>query len=212
MFHGEIDSRDAINFVQEDQVVSWKPSLTLRPHHLMLYMPGGSKWLRLHSPIKLALETVLAMAYIGENTDYELDATGQYGTPEFGQIKQAVESIKQELRDLPDDALVRLDLFKDRVCNSCAIGKHCLATNFRLHGLKRNYPKTEEKLIKSLRKKLLKKGFVEDVDFKLVPETQEFLDYQGQSLWRSRRPPIPTSFDYNAMMVRMGALREVVYV
>lgn len=194
--------------------IGWVPAIEIRLHHLMQRMPGKFRILRLYSPISIFIGTVLAMAHTEENIYYALDTRGAYGTSEYEQKreerKEVSVSMNQALESLPDDAIVKVHMDKDSICNSCSIGKHCTATNYKEHGRNRNVHEFEGKKLRSLHRKLLKKGFYEDVDFKLVPTTQTFLDYHGENLWTSDETPTPLTVEYDALLVRMGALRRVV--
>lgn len=193
----------------------WEPMVTIRAHHVRLYM-GSHRLIktllrhRLYNPINFASSVVSSIGFKEDHRGYILDTYGAYGTPSYNQIKQAETTIEGLLEGLSDDDTVQIGLGKDHVCNSCAIGKHCEATNYKERGQHIDFEKFDLEDLNTLHKRLLRKKLQEGVDFKLVPTTEVFNDYQGQKLWMDNQPAIPRIVEYNAILVKMGALRKVV--
>lgn len=197
--------------IQSSENLDWEPSIATRPHHVRIHM--GNKFrnlLQLYSPINLAIALISSVKYLKEHVSYQQDAWGTFGTPEYRESEQAKKSFEDELKNLPDSAVAQLGLPMDIICNACPIGKHCTATNYESLGRHVDYVALEETELGAIHKKLLAKGFQEEVDFKLLPATETLLDYQGQNLWTNTQPPVPKVVEYNAILVRMGALRKVV--
>lgn len=189
----------------------WEPSIAVRAHHVKTY--AGSKLrntLRLYNPINITRAMIATLKDSRDSESYGRDTVGIFGTPEYQKNEQAVKQFENELKNLPDETVVRIDLAKDRICDACVVGKHCTATNYDHHGRKVDAATLDEGQLNELHRRLLKKGFSQETDFKLLPTTQEFLDYQGEDLWRNSQPPIPRVVEYSAMLVRMGALRRVI--
>jgi hypothetical protein len=111
-----------------------------------------------------------------------------------------------QLQQLPDDAIVHLDLHKDAICDACPIGRHCVATNAISKGGSIDAPLTERRILYDIYKLLVANGFTRGTDFTSHMSQHVFQDYDGQNMWRGNQST-PVTIDFLSMYVRMGALR-----
>lgn len=157
---------------------------------------------------KPSLNGVSYLRYPRDQDAYLEDAQGVFGTPEYKRSEETQKHLEDQLRNLPDEAVVYLGLQKDVICNSCPIGKHCEATNFKRGG-KIIDATQETSHLKSWQEKFLRRGFREGTNFIIIPAAATFLDYHGENLWNNIKPPAPKVFEYNALLVKMRAFRKI---
>lgn len=201
--------------VMRDEISQeWEPALTLRPHHLKTLMPKSFNFMTKLTAWESPLETFLAMAnfedYYTYKEEYVKDVDGSEVALRKEIRENARRDLKRKLEALPDHAVLRLDFSKDEMCGMCVVGKHCMATNYKFQGRIRKYEDLESKAMKRLEKALRKKGSVEEEDFRMVPAQQELLDYHGEKYWLDPKDPESTIVHYDAMLVKMGALRRLI--
>lgn len=192
--------------------LDWTPTTNIKPHHIVNYIPMGFvdklKFYMIAFP--QALYFTLRDSQ-DQYTFYNQDVYGSSGTPQDTLRQELKESFfKELLRNLPNDSVVQLNLAPDGICKSCVTGKHCKATNFRALGRRWNLVDLEKPKLRQIRRRLLKNGFQPEIDFKIIQVNTELLDYQGENLWTNLHPPQPITAQYNAMLVRMSALRKIV--
>ncbi|GEM_PF-6897685 len=70
-----------------------------------------------------------------DERNYYLDAYGSNITRT--EEVQSIRIIEDEFRNLPDNAVVKVGVLKDAICNTCPVGKHCTADNYNSHGMKK---------------------------------------------------------------------------
>lgn len=187
----------------------WTPTTNIRPHHIVNFMPMGLfDKLKLYMTFPRAL--YFTLMYSDYYTFYDQDVYGSSGTNQYIKQQETYESFLMELRKLPNDCVVQLDLAPDGICKSCIAGKHCKATNFLALGRRWDRVNLEEPKLRQIKRRLLKKGFQPELDFKIIQVSTGLLDYQGESHWTNLHPPQPVTVQYDAMLVRMGALRKIV--
>ncbi|KKR27104.1 MAG: hypothetical protein UT57_C0018G0008 [Microgenomates group bacterium GW2011_GWC1_39_7] len=192
--------------------LDWIPSITLRPHHVRFMPRRGIKRLKLSSPINFFSSLIATSRYTRDDDYYYRDAFGEFGTPEGARRERLRKLFLQELKDMPNDAIVQLDLSADGFYNTCPIGKHCGATNYESRDKREQIDVVALEMAKleAIRKKMLAKGLREQVDFKLTQSTHTLFDYHSENLWRNLQPPQPKVVQFTAMLVKMGALRRII--
>lgn len=194
---------------QPSQNSEWVPSITIRAHHTRRM---ASKFRRFFlskcNLIDFVMACFITAKYSREAGNYWRDAYGPYVTnPERD---QAIKSFEDEFKNLPNNAVAKIGVLRDAICNTCPVGKHCTADNYVSYGMNVDVLAIDGKILKKIHKRLTRKGFLDGVDFKLVPTTEDFLDYQGQNLWSNSQQPISKVVEYDALLVKMGSLRKVI--
>lgn len=190
---------------------TWTPATNIRPHHIVNWMPRGFVGnLKLYAAAFSSIFYYHAR-YSEHYASYDQDVYGSDKMPRHTQRQELNESfLLQGLRNLPGDCVVQLDLTPDDICKSCLIGKHCKATNYKVVGKRQDLVTIEESQLKQIRRRLLREGFQQEEDFKIIQANTTLFDYQGEDLWTNPHPPLPIIVQYEAMLVRMNALRKIV--
>ncbi|MFH1535822.1 MAG: hypothetical protein ABIC96_01995 [Patescibacteria group bacterium] len=187
----------------------WTPTTNIRPHHIVNWMSRVFVD-KLKRCLTFPRDLYFGVKYSRYVASYEKDIYGSSEIPQDTQRQELKEPFMQRLRNLPGDCIVQLDLAPDGICNNCVTGKHCRATNFRVLGRRRDIVAMEESKLGQIRRRLLKKGFQQNTDFKMIQVNTELFDYQGEDLWINLHQPQPIIAQYNAILVRMDALRKIV--
>lgn len=181
----------------------WEPSIKVRPHHLTDPEIKGAV---------IGKKTILALNLDGPRlinefpNEVALYHADTYGVGNSGD--EVIKPLKNSLSALEDDDVVHLDIDKDDICNSCQIGKHCMATNYRLWGKTRQRDSIDKEEVDKINQNLIVAGFVEGQDFIFSETSYEFLDYGGAGLWEDAVPS-PRTIIFNSMLVKMYALRKI---
>lgn len=202
---------------EPQEEIDWTPSIILRPHHMN------------HPFVKEAIlrkrrfvGARLGIAMIGEAFLGSFDASGYYYDQTAYSLRGVVDQwVKQEaffslLEKADDDAVVHLDLQKDGICESCAIGRHCHAVDLSIPIFDRidKYEGQTETgdehidFVLPIQKALIRAYYRKGIDFINRETSHQFYDYDGRTL-REERDPQPVTVTFNSLLVKMGPLRHV---
>lgn len=211
--------KDALKISQHEIEINekdkWAPDISLRPHHFTnpdVRAAIGNKTRPKISRTDLFLRggQIFERATERFSGGYFKDVTGTT-SEDFSRFQLSEKDFLDRLSQLPDDAVVCLDIKPDELCNSCVIGKHCIATNVRT----KTWPapaidrvKQEAETLDKIQKDLVKKGYQEGNDFIFKSADHVVFDFGGKQLNQVTNPT-PSNITFNSMLVKMAALREV---
>jgi hypothetical protein len=188
----------------------WAPALVLRPHHV--YSPEVAtaiKGRNIFRDAKVYMRSIFREIRDRQDAGFYIEDT--YG---IGNTETKVEAKRQvfydEIRALPDNAVVHLDMNPDMICKTCPIGKHCRSTNVVRFGSLSQAPAAEAKFIQIFEERLRRKGFQEGEDFAFKDTTSELENYNGEKLWGHSAPPVPKTVVFRSMLIKMGVLRSII--
>ncbi len=189
---------------------SAQPAMTIKPHHLLQREVWGA--LRGEMPGLLAdgVTSCMVSNKMLANNDYgyysdvigEADISGE-------RYKHALELVLNKLATLPNDVVIHLDLQPDEMCKSCIVGRHCTATNYRSEYPPRNVLEGERKILSQILAQLVEEKFKPGIDFVAKPTTHTFYDFEGRPL-NSPQESTPVNVVFNSLLVRAGALRQII--
>ena len=193
----------------DKEPTDWTPVLTLKPHHAI--QNGGVKR-------TLSGEKFKRPPFLSQIIEQRLNLGGYsrdiVGTNVRGILDNSrkEEDFLRRLAEVPDDAVVQLDLAPDDLCRACVVGKHCMATNYRVgfgFSPATNYADAEQLNVARIQLALDSKGYQEGRDFVFRPTEHVLFDYGGGS-FKSTIKPQPVEASFNAILLKMGALRTIV--
>ncbi len=196
--------------LQPNQVTT----ITMRPHHFFMDDVRSAIRGRV-SPRILALGLNLAL-FIGRpfqrnKPGYYEDITGKTLT-QIWRRQEGFSRYFTQLRSLAADDLIKFDLEPDGICNSCPVGKHCTATNFRV-GTKyddiQNTAEEEERDLMRIDRKLQEADYRLGRDFWYGRTNTTLYNFNREPLSFPVRP-LPQNASFNALYVKVGALRGII--
>ena len=189
----------------------WTPATNIRLHHVRNWIPTGKLELFSIYLRPSSYRSMLRYQYLRDWDMYELDTVGNPGSAENVLHQEKTKAFLEMLEGFSDNTVVQLDSAPDGICAACPIGKHCSGTNYTYggyHGAKME--KFDRKALRRIRKELIKKGFRQEADFKLIETETTMLDYEGQHLWTTPIENVtPITVLSDAILVKMGALRSI---
>ncbi len=189
--------------------IPFSPSTSMAPHHFRAGLTieallPESEW----PTIELAQQE----AYCLQNNSqvdpiYFRDIFGPDSRVGLSHYTASLTRYYALLRRLPNDSYIHLDIKPDGICNSCVVGKHCTAVNYKT-STNPEGAVTEAQALGTIRGDLEILGFERGIDFITVFTLAPYYDYGSQELNKVRRPR-KVLIPFNSMIVRTGALREV---
>lgn len=188
------------------------PSIVIRPHHF--WMPYTQKaLLGTVEPDALASFRVMQLLEEDQVTDpaYIKDLIGEESS-NTQRYSEGLTTYYSQLRDLPDESFVQLDIQPDGLCKACVIGRHCNTTNYASYAIFSyfiaNISDAENLNLKRIRDKLKRGGYRKGVDFTDRPTTHTLYDFKGRDLGDSAEG-VPQDVTFNSLIVRVGVLRDI---
>lgn len=192
---------------EESTEDTWLPDFYLKPHHAVFSERIRSAVTQTKRP-----KAPLLLFYLLQRINLYGATRDEYGSS----MKEIRESLEREanildiVESLPDETNISLDLRPDAFCQSCVVGRHCSATNFKAGPFpNKDTAESEQKQISNIHLSLLENGFEEGKDFVFRPTNHTLYDFGGGN-FKNTPNPEPLSVSFNSMVVKMGALRKVV--
>lgn len=190
--------------------INWTPAANISLHHVQKWIPSGKLELASLYFKPSTYRSALRGKYMQDWHIYDLDAFGRLGSVEHLLQEEETKVFFEMLNGLSDNTVIQLDSGQDGLCAACPVGKHCSATNYTSGGHHDEAEKSERKALRRIRKELLKKGFQQEIDFKLIEAETTMLDYQSKHLWTTPiEDATPITVVSDAMLLKMGALRQI---
>lgn len=189
------------------ELTDLKDAVAIRPHHLRL----DDLWDALEGkkdPVTLAEEVVaksVKQAEEGDPSGYYADLLGE-DLKCVEQYKGGLIAFYTTLQQLHDGALIHIDLQPDGMCKACAIGKHCLSTNFKLGGYDIDTFSLEKRDLESFRDHLQERGFIPGKDFFVLPTRHTLYNLRGGTFLRSSASE-PSIVQLDSLIVPVGVMR-----
>ncbi len=186
-----------------------KPAIVLKPHHFS----NNAVWgiLNGETPRLLAGKArsyrVSKKKSSAEDNGYWSDVLGETD-PFQERYRDNMEQFLNQIIQLPNHAVVHLDLQPDGICKNCAAGKHCMGTNYKTENPPMDTLRGETAALNLILSKLEKYEFRPGIDFIAKPTAHTLYDFEGRAL-NSPEEPTPISAEFNSLLVRIGALRYI---
>ena len=190
------------------------PSTTIRPHHLLWNFTVRDALRGNLTSLQRIITAKLDAESLRNKTLQTQDPTGYYADV-IGNSATDMETYQEKYKDflalltnLPYDSFVHLDIKPDGLCNSCIIGKHCTATNYKSDsGPSGDTVADETRGLMQIFQKLEQSGCELGKDFFVRQTTHTIYDLHGQSL-KDAREATPKKVVFNSIVVRTNALRK----
>ena len=188
------------------------PSMKLRPHHIGIEQVRDAL-LGNQTPKRLARYLSNNYAHVKDNNSGRaliVDLIGSGGSRDLRVFNEGLRTFFTQLRDLPGDSSIELDMVPDGMCEAACVGRHCLATNFTYNG--RDFvdlPQRETGYIEKLMELLQTLGFSQGFDYAAQDRRREVQDLGRQKFIAHRMQMTPVVVDFSSLVVRTGALRLV---
>lgn len=196
---------------------NWSPSVTILPHHLFQSDAIARAFMGTLDPLLSTQQAYMELDALRKTSNdpdgYFTDLLGT--TQKESDIFQSNNAaFLQQIKDLPRNSTVHIDLAPDGLCKGCAIGAHCTATNMLMLGhtdkLELIKPlELEKKYINTLRQMLVDRDFLDGVDYKKLITHHVLIDFEGNLLNKPPKNPKIIPVDFNSLLVKTTAMRAL---